>query len=32
VSTRNPLKRALAEDRATLGYLVSMPSVHIEEG
>ena len=25
----NPLKRALAEDRATLGYLVSMPSVQL---
>lgn len=29
MSPLNPLKRALAEDRATLGYLVSMPSVQL---
>ena len=29
VSPLNPLKHALAEDRATLGYLVSMPSVQL---
>ena len=29
MSPINPVKRALAEDRATLGYLVSMPSVQL---
>jgi 2-keto-3-deoxy-L-rhamnonate aldolase RhmA len=29
VSPLNPLKHALAEGRATLGYLVSMPSVQL---
>ncbi len=29
MSALNPLRRTLAEGRATLGYLVSMPSVQL---